>query len=63
MITIISIVALLVFIVCWVCIIHDFINAPVMDDNGFYEYASFYLCPKCNKRLITKDVSCICETK
>ena len=63
MITTASVIAISIFVVCWVWIIYEIRNAPVMDDKGNFEYASFYLCPKCNKRLITKDVSCICETK
>jgi len=61
--TIITIVAIVVFVACWVCIIYDFIKAPLMDDDGLYELKDFKLCPKCKKRLIKIDGVCLCETK
>jgi hypothetical protein len=37
MLTLMSVIAGVVFVVCWVCIIYEIKNAPLMDDNGLYE--------------------------
>ena len=61
--TTITIISIIIFVLCWVCIIYEIKNAPLMDDEGLYEIKDFKLCPKCNKRLIKMDGICLCETK